>query len=122
MKGSLLIAGIVGLLLSAAIYWGGSIVARRIPILVTSPVGAGIVFALLLAVALAEMPIMIFGLRQMARSLNTPRPALNGTFVIYVTFAAVYAAAFVLVTGQFAWGLVLAALSLVRLASGIVIK
>lgn len=45
-----------------------------------------------------------------------------GTYSVYVTFASVYATAFVMATGQTLWGLALVALSLARFASGVLIK
>jgi hypothetical protein len=122
MKSTLLAAGIVGLLVGWLIYWGGSFVSSRIPILVQSHVGAAIMFAVLLALSVTEMPLMVFGLRQMARRVSAPQPLLFGTYFIYVTFASVYAAVFVLATGLVAWGLALAALALARFASGVLVK
>lgn len=112
----------MGLLLGAAIYFGASAVAARIPILVHGGVGVAIVFAILLLISLAEMPMMLFGLRQMARSSATPRVFLIGTYTIFVVFASVYASIFVLATAEFALGLALAALCVARFVSGVWIK
>ena len=65
---------------------------------------------------------MVFGLRQMARSSPTPRRLIQATFAFYAMFAAVYAAIFVLLTGQILWGGALAALCLVRFASGVMVR
>ena len=71
-----------------------------------------------LTLALLEVPMMVFGLRQMARSASTPRRLLLATFTIYVAFAAFYASLFVLLTGQIVWGLGIVAVCLIRLVSG----
>jgi uncharacterized membrane protein len=116
------VAGLIGLLLGAAIYFGAGSIAVRIPILIQSSVGAVIVFAILLLISLAEMPMMLYGLRQMARSQTTPRALVIGTFTVFVIFASVYASIFVVLTNEFAWGMVLAALCLARFAGGMLVK
>lgn len=122
MRRGFILAGSIGLVLGAAIYFGAGTVAARIPILVHGGVGVAIVFAILLLISLAEMPMMLFGLRQMARSPATPRVFLVGTYTIFVVFASVYASIFVLATAEFALGLALAALCVARFASGAWIK
>ena len=122
MKRGFVVAGLIGLAIGAAIYFGASAVALRVPILVRGGVGVAIVFAVLLLISLAEMPMMLFGLRQMARSQTTPRALVIGTFTVFVVFALVYASIFVLLTGAMAWGLVLAALGLARFAGGVWVK
>lgn len=118
MKRDLITAGFVGLLIGAALYAGASMLSTRLPILVQGTLFAAIVFAFLLLLALFEVPMMVFGLRQMARSASTPRRLLRATFVIYVAFAAFYASLFVLLTGQVAWGLVIVAVCGLRWVSG----
>jgi hypothetical protein len=118
----LTVFGLVGLGLGAAIYSGAGAVAARVPVLVQGGVGAAVAFAILLVISLAEMPMMLFGLRQMARSQTTPYALLIGTFTVFVMFASVYASVFVLITGEFAWGLLLAALCLARFAGGAWLK
>jgi hypothetical protein len=110
------------LFVAAGIYFGAGSIAVRIPILIQSSVGVVIVFAILLLISLAEMPMMLYGLRQMARSQTTPRALVMGTFAVFVIFASVYASIFVVLTNEFAWGLVLAALCLARFASGMLVK
>ena len=122
MRRGFVVSGLVGLALGAAIYFGAGAVAARIPILVRGGIGVAIVFAILLLISLAEMPMMLFGLRQMARSPSTPRGMLIGTYTIFVVFASVYASIFVLMTAEFALGLALAALCIARFASGAWIK
>ena len=122
MRRGFVVAGLIGLVVGVAIYFGAGAVAARIPILIQGGIGAAVVFAILLAISLAEMPLMLFGLRQMARSQTTPRAVLIGTYTVYVTFASVYASIFVVLTNEFAWGLVLAALCIARYASGVLVR
>jgi hypothetical protein len=86
-----------------------------IPVLVNSPIFAWGLFLFLLVFSVAEIPLMIFGIRRIAASPN-PRSKYVVLLAItgYVFFAAVYAAPFFLLTGWLGLGLVLAALSLVR--------
>ena len=122
MNPVLAIAGLIGLLVGAGIYAGAGALAQHIPTLLQGGVGAAIVFAILLLISLAEMPMMLFGLRHMTRSQTMPRVLVVGTFTFFVMFAAVYASVFVLITGEFEWGLALAALCLVRYAGGAMLK
>lgn len=122
MRRGFIVSGLIGLAVGAAIYLSASAVTARIPILIQSSIGVVIVFAILLTISLAEMPMMLFGLRQMARSPSTPRVLLIGTYTVYVTFASVYASIFVVLTNEFTWGLVLAALCVARFAGGALIK
>ncbi len=122
MKREFVVFGLVGLGLGVAIYFGAGAVSAHIPTLVQGGIGAVIVFSILLLISLAEMPMMLFGLRQMARSQTTPRALMIGTFAVFVVFASVYASIFVLLTGAMAWGLVLAALGLARFAGGVWVK
>lgn len=122
MKRDLAIFGLIGLGLGTAIFLSAGAIAARIPILVQGEFGVLTVFAILLAISLAEMPLMLFGLRQMARSQTTPRALFIGTHAVYVTFASVYASIFVVLTNEFAWGLALAALCIARFASGALVR
>ena len=122
MKRDLAIFGLIGLGLGTAIFLSAGAIAARIPILVQGGIGVFTVFAILLAISLAEMPLMLFGLRQMARSQTTPRALLVGTYAVYVTFASVYASIFVVLTNEFAWGFALAVLCVARFASGAFVK
>lgn len=92
-----------------------------IPVLVTSSVFAWGLFLFLLAFSLAEIPVMIFGIRRIAAGPN-PRAKYVALLVIagYVFFAAVYAAPFILLTGWLGLGVVLAALSLARFITALV--
>lgn len=122
MKRDLILAGWVGLLLGIGLYIGASALSTRIPILLSLSLFSTITFVFLFALSVVEIPIMLFGLRQMARSSSTPRRLLIGTFAFFVMFASVYASMFVFLTGQMSWGIALAALCLVRFASGMWIR
>jgi uncharacterized membrane protein len=72
-------------------------------------------FVFLVVFSLAEIPLMIFGMRQMLRGQRgRTRPLVVATNGAFVFFAAVYAAPQYLLTGALSLGLVLSALSLVR--------
>jgi len=122
MKRDFVLAGLTGLAVGFGVYAGASALSTVIPILLPSLFLAAITFGFFFILALLEIPVMLFGLRQMARSSTTPRRLLLGTFALYVMFASVYASMFVLLTGQIAWGIVLAALCLARFASGALIR
>jgi hypothetical protein len=119
MQRNLFLAGLLGLLLGIAIYAGACFVSTRLPILLQHPIVAGATFLFFLALSAVEIPVMFFGLRQIARSATTPRAILISTFAIFVMFASVYASIFVLLTGQIGWGGGLALLSVARFASGV---
>jgi hypothetical protein len=119
MKRDLALAGIIGLLIGAGVYAGASALSTRLPILLSGVILGVTAFAFFFLLALIEVPLMVFGLRQMARSHSTPRRLVLATFGFYVAFASVYASAFVLLTGQIALGLVIAAMCLARLVSGV---
>ncbi len=122
MKRDLLLAGLVGVFWGASIYAGASVLSAHIPILLAGSLAEIVAFIFLLILALGEMPMMVIGLRQMTHSAATARLIVVGTFTFYVMFAALYASAFVLLTGAVAWGSVLAALSVMRWISGIWIQ
>lgn len=122
MKRDLVLVGIIGWLIGAGLYACAGAVSTLLPILFRDTILIAIAFAFLLLLALIEMPMMVFGLRQMARSASTPRRLLLATFGFYVAFASVYASALVLLTGQIALGLVIAGMCLARFGSGIWIK
>ena len=121
MKRDLEFAGIIGLLVGVGVYAGAGALSARIPILLQDGIVVAIAFGFLFLLALIEIPMMIFGLRQMTRSDSTRR-LLLATFGFFVAFASVYASAFVLLTGQIALGFTIVALCVARLVSGIWIR
>ncbi len=115
-------SGIAGLAIGGLVFAVASLFKNRIPLLIEGGIGVGIVFLVLLLMALAEIPVMVWALRRMVRDASTPRAVVLGTHVVYNSFAAVYAAAFVLVTGRETLGLVLAGVGLLRFITGIWIR
>jgi hypothetical protein len=94
---------------------------QTIPVLVANPIYVWALLLFLLAFSVAEIPVMIFGIRRIAESAN-PRAKYVALLLNsgYVFFGAVYAAPFILLTGRLGLGTALAALSLVRFASAII--
>lgn len=92
-----------------------------IPLLVTDTFYAWGLLLFLLFFSLAEIPVMIIGIRRINASAN-PKARYVALLVNagYVLFAAVYAAPFILLTGWLGTGTTLAALSIVRFASSLV--
>ena len=94
---------------------------KTLPVLVTNPIYVWGLWLFLLGFSVAEIPIMIFGIRRIAASAN-PRAKYVALLVNsgYPFFGAVYAAPFILLTGRFGLGTTLAALSFVRFASAVI--
>jgi hypothetical protein len=111
------IAGLVGAAIGVSIIFLANTVSAQIPTLVAHPVGVGVIFLILLGFTIAEMPVMLFGLKKIAAS-TTPRAFLLFTFLVYVMFASVYASIFVLLTTQTIWVWVLGAGIVARFATG----
>lgn len=105
-------SGAAGLLLAALIYLAAlplrGVLGRFLPLR-----GAEMpIFVFWLVVSLVEMPVMVFALRQMREE----RWALLLN-AVYVAFAGVYAALFILVVDDAQLGALLAGLSAARWAS-----
>jgi hypothetical protein len=113
----LMASGLVGLVLAPLIYcltarsggllrgWEGMRAAEAV------------IFLGLLAVALVEVPAMVFALRMLSRS-SASRWFLYAANAAFVAFAAVYAAVLNLLFGQSFFSGLLASLSVVRWISG----
>src|SRR5512146_1784592 len=82
-------AGLVGLIGGGLVFVTASWLNDSIPLLVQGTLGVGIAFFVVLALALFEMPLMVWALRKMARDASTPRLAVLGAHVAYCSFAAV---------------------------------
>ena len=97
------------------------IVQGWIPIILTSPLIVWGLFIFLAIFSVAEIPMMIFGMRRIASSAN-PRAKYVTllTNTGFTFFAAVYAAPFILLTGNIWAGTALAALSVARFIAAIV--
>ena len=92
-----------------------------IPVILTSPLIGWGLFLFLAVFSVAEIPVMIFGMRRMAASAQArAKTVVLITNVGFAFFGAVYAAPFILLTGNLAAGAALAALSLVRFISAII--
>ncbi|MBI4786596.1 MAG: hypothetical protein HY782_06075 [Chloroflexi bacterium] len=122
MKADIAVSGAVGLVIGGSAFLATSWLSAYLPFFIQGSLGAAITFAVLLLIALAEMPMMVVAMRNMARSPSTPRGILLGTNAGYTAFASVYACIFVLATGQVSGGLALAALGMLRFVSGVFVK
>ena len=93
-----------------------------LPRIMALPLLAWGIFLFFLALALLEIPLMVYGLRKVSqgKSGNAPTMTLVGN-TIYVAFPAVYALPNLLLSGQaFLWmGLLISATALLRFASSL---
>ncbi len=70
--------------------------------------------------SVAEIPFMIFGIRHILKSEDPRAPTLAlFTNTIYVFFAGIYAAPYILLTGEFWGGLALTAIAVIRFTTSI---
>ncbi len=122
MKSDIAISGVVGLAIGGLVFFAANWYKNNIPLLIEGSIAVGIAFLVLLLLALSEMPVTVWALQRMVRDASTPRAVVLGTHAVYNSFAAVYAAAFVLVTGKETLAFVLAGLGLLRFVSGIWIR
>ena len=118
------LTGLLGLIGAAAVTVFCVMVITQgwIPIIISSSWVILGMFLFLALFSVAEIPVMIFGMR---RILDSPNPRAKALVLItnagYTFFAAVYAAPFILLTGNLWAGATLAALSLVRFISAVTI-
>ncbi|MBN1991306.1 MAG: hypothetical protein JW953_01275 [Anaerolineae bacterium] len=122
-RASIVLTGLIGLI-GAVILTAFCVLVMAqawIPALLTSPLIVWVLFLFLAVFSVAEIPIMIFGIRRIAASAN-PRAKYVAllTNTGYNFFAAVYAAPFILLTGNLWAGAALAALSLARFVSALI--
>ncbi len=118
---NLLLSGLGGLLgnalLTALAAW--LVASETLSVLLPYPTVAlllGVVFG---GFSLAEIPVMVFALRRLLVERRGNRGFVLGLNVLYVFFAAVYAAPALLLTGSLGWGLALSSLSLLRFATSL---
>lgn len=97
------------------------VVLAWIPVLVRDRSLMWIILLFLLTFSLTEIPVMIFGIRRIAASVN-PKAKYVALFTNagYTFFGAVYAAPFILLTGELILGTALAGLSFVRFMSAVI--
>ncbi|MBI1880709.1 MAG: hypothetical protein HYR94_21240 [Chloroflexi bacterium] len=122
-RNSLILTGIIGLI-GAVIVTALCFVVmigELIPVLVTRSVYVWAIFLFLLLFSVAEIPVMIIGIRRIAASAN-PKAKYVALLVNcgYVFFGAVYAVPFILLTGRLGLGVGLALLSLVRFVTAMI--
>ena len=121
MKWQMALWGAIGLVISAAIFGIAYLGVSNFPPFIQNEIIIVIIFVFLLGLSIAEIPMMLYGLRLMIRNQTKPL-FLIGTFIIFVSFASVYASIFVVLTSNLTLGLILVALSLVRYGGGLWIK
>lgn len=107
------------MLLNAALTSLCTLVVIRgwLPLLFSSSLITWSLFGFLASISLAEIPLMIYGMRKMLgdpSSAGRVRPLVAATHSVFVFFAAVYAAPQFLLTGSLALGLLLSTLGLLR--------
>lgn len=119
LRSRLALSGGLGLV-GGAVLMGGALFLwqRTVQKPLVTGWGVWLLLAFLLAFSLAEMPIMIIGMRHMRSSQVGLRLAVL-TNAAFIFFAAVYAVPFLLLTGRTGVGLALASLSLLRLAAAL---
>jgi hypothetical protein len=119
LRSQLVLSGGLGLAGGAILIGGTLFLLWRMDLApVIAGLGTWVLLGFLLLFSLAEIPVMIFGMRQMIIAASGTRLAVltNGVFT---SFAAVYAAPFLLLTGRVGIGLGLAGLGLVRFAGAL---
>jgi uncharacterized membrane protein YdfJ with MMPL/SSD domain len=120
LRRRLALTGLVGVALGVALT-GGAVWFLGQPgwfPLITNRYGIWLFAGFVLLFSLAEIPLMVFSLRQMVSSPSGERLAvwITAAFVFFATF---YAAPFTVLTGRVGAGVALAALCLLRLVSAL---
>ena len=122
-RSSVVFTGLIGLI-GAALFMALCLLIMLqgwIPVLLTDPILVGGFFLFLLFFSVAEIPVMIIGIRHLAASAN-PKAKYVALLANagYVFFAAAYAAPFILLTGKLWLGAAIAMLSLVRFVTAMI--
>ncbi len=120
LRSRLALSGGLGVVGGAALTGGAVFLLRRgIPSPLISGYWAWLLLAFLVCFSVAEIPVMILGMRQVVK--NAPgRGLVELINFIFTFFAAIYAAPFLLLTGSISIGVGLAGLGLVRLIGALV--
>lgn len=116
LRSQLALSGGLGVVGGAALTGGTLFLLRRMDAVpLVTGLGTWVLLGFLLLFSLAEIPVMIFGMRQMIGGVRGTRLAIliNAAFTF---FAAVYAAPFLLLTRRVDIGVGLAGLGLLRFA------
>jgi len=121
LRSQLALSGLAGVAGGVALTGGAVFLVRRggLPPLVTGT-GTWALLGFLLFFSLAEIPLMLFGMRRLADSPTGTRMAVL-TNAAFTFFAAVYAAPFLLLSGRIGIGLAMAGLCLVRYLSAVLL-
>jgi hypothetical protein len=119
LRSQLALSGGIGLAGGVALMGGALFLLARTGLepLVTGWV-AWLLLAGVLGFSLAEIPVMVFGMRQMASGTSGNR-LIVVTNAAFTSFAAVYAVPFLVLTGRVGIGIALAGLGLVRFFSAL---
>ncbi len=113
LRWALVLSGAVGLGLAALLYFLAAQVGGILGVLAPLRAAEIIIFAILLGVALLEMPVMIIGLHTLLGT-NLDRRFVYGVNVIYVAFAAFYAVILILLFDESNLSMLLVSLCAVR--------
>jgi hypothetical protein len=111
------LSGAAGILFGAFIYLIAARIGEMLGPLMPFRDAAFVLFLLLFAISVVEMPVMLFGLRHM-RAAKMNNALIHGLNTIFVAFAAVYAGIQVILFGESNLSLLLVGLSLARWAAG----
>lgn len=119
LRSQLALSGALGVLGGAALIGGAVFLSQRTGLkpLVTGW-GIWLLFGFLLLFSLAEIPLMVFGMRRLTRRAFAGWLAAL-TNAAFTFFAALYAAPLILLTGRVWVGVALAGLGLVRFVSAL---
>ena len=120
---SIVLSGLVGLIGAVMLTALCLLIMAQgwLPRLVTRPIFVWAIFLFLAFFSIVEIPLMIYGIRHVATGANPKARYLALlTNTGYVLFAAVYAAPFILLTGELWFGAALAMLGVVRLIAAII--
>lgn len=121
-RSSIVLTGLIGLIGAGLLTAVAILLVLRdwLPVLLTRPLYIWGLFLFLLLFSLAEIPVMVLGIRHIAGSVN-PKAKYVVLLVntSYPLFAAVYAVPFILLTGRLIPGAALAALGLIRFITAV---
>jgi hypothetical protein len=81
------------------------------------PIVASLTALVFAGFSLAEIPIMVFGMRRLLVERRDNQHVVLGLNTLYVFFAAVYGVPVLLLTGSVGWALALCGLGLLRFAT-----
>jgi len=117
----LLLSGLAGWAGGALFFLGIAWVQHSAHLPVPLKGGLAAAFIFCLAFSIAEMPLMVFGLRKISSGTGGGSLTdLMATNAFYTFFASVYAVLFVLLTGSVLLGAALVGLGVIRLVSSLI--